>query len=78
MHDHRTDRGWHRDLLHPWMVDADREHQAAVQRRRNVVHVHGTAGDRLALHRVLQQLQLRARLREQRIGGHHRRDRRRR
>jgi hypothetical protein len=38
------------------IVDADREHEAAEQRRRDVVHVHRAARDRLALHRELEQL----------------------
>ena len=40
----------HRDLLDARVIDADREHQAAEERGRDVVHVQRAARHRLALH----------------------------
>ena len=60
MHEHGADALGHRNLLHARMVDAHGEHEAAEQAGRDVVDVQRAARHLLALHRELQQLELRA------------------
>src|SRR6266480_876607 len=74
--DHGADPGRHRDVLHARVIDADGEHQPAVQRGGDVVHVTRTARHRLSGHGELQQLEWAACLRQQRIRRHHGADRR--
>ena len=71
MHQHAAHRLRHGDLLDARMIDADGEHQAAEQARRDVVDMHCAARDNLALDRVLQQLQPGQGIGEQCIGRDH-------
>ena len=57
------------------MIDADRQHQAAEQARRDIVDVRRTARDDLALHGELEELQARRRRLDQGVGGDHGGDR---
>ncbi len=76
MHQHGANAGRHRNLLHARMINAHGEHQAAEQTGRNVVDMQRAGRDLLALHGELQQLDLRQRLGQQRIGSNHRSHRR--
>ncbi len=76
MHQHAAHGRRHRDLLGARVVDAHGQHQPAEQRRRDIVDVHRPAGDGLAVHRELEQLELAERLLQQRIRRDHGRDRR--
>src|SRR5437773_4753506 len=74
--DHGADPGRHRYLLHARMIDANREHQPAVQRGGDVVHVTRAARHRFPCHGELQQFEPAARFRPRRIRRHHGTDRR--
>ena len=75
MHHHGADPGGHRYLLDARTVDADRQHQSAVERGRDVVDMQRAARNLFALHGELQQFELAEWLGHDGIRSHHRGDR---